>query len=314
MPGEVEFPSDVNSLSLVLLKNEFNMPEGRLDSIDNIRLDPEFNYYQFAREYLYGLQHTLQESPRFDNIVITDLTILDSLGYEPEFDWREIIRICRNDSTDAMILMVNFFLDDSLIVSNSIFEKYFEELVFGNVVKYQLTNKLFYVVVNPRIQEITDKQYVKNENAWYGFDLLYEDALEQLPDGADMILQSCYETGQKAGLMMAPAWKDDIHRIYYTRGNKLLISGASFAKQDMWREAAGYWRMAADSKKKKASAKAAFNMALVCEIEDKIDLAREWIARSDSLRSNEFSMLYQQILQARLEYRTMLNKQMGIEE
>ncbi|HJX72373.1 MAG TPA: DUF6340 family protein, partial [Bacteroidales bacterium] len=257
MPGEVEFPSDVNSLSLVLLKNESNMPEGRLDSIDNIRLDPEFNYYQFTREYLYGLQHTLQESPRFDNIVITDLNVFDSIGYEPEFDWREIIRICREDSTDALILIVDFFLDDSLIVSNSILEKYFEELVFGNVVRYQLTNKLFYVIVNPRIQEMTDKHFVKNESAWYGFDLIYEDALEQLPDGEDMIIQSCYETGQKAGLMMAPAWKDDISRIYYTRGNKLLTRGASFAKQDMWREAAGYWRMAADSKKKKTSAKAA---------------------------------------------------------
>ena len=305
MPGQVEFPSDVRSLSLVLLKNEFNMPKGRLDSINNIRLDPEFNYYQFAMEYLYGLQHTIEESPRVEKVVITDLNNLDSLGYQSIFDWREIIRICRKDSTDALIMIEDFVLEDSLKVT---------DLFGGYFLKYELKNRMNYFILNPKRQDITGKYYVTNENLWHGEDLSFENAAEQLPDPSDMILQSCYETGQKAGRCIAPVWKDNIRRVYYIRGNKLIAKGASYAKSDMWKEAAQYWRMAADSRKDRISAKAAFNMALICEIEDKLELAHNWIALSDSLRSSEFSLLYQQILHTRLEYQKELDRQLGFEE
>jgi hypothetical protein len=314
LPGQVNFPSNVNSLSLVLLKNEFNMPEGRLDSIDNIKLDPQFNYYILTRDYLYGLQHALQESPRFKKIVITGMNKFDSIGYIPAFDWREIIRICRNDSTDAVILLYDFYLFDSLNVISDYTGQNYDQLTSGCLVMYALTNNIFYVVLNPRKQEMSDKYAAMGKHAWYGLDLTYEDALGQLPDFGDMIQESCYDLGQKTGRMIAPAWNDDIRRIYYTQGNKLLSRGAYFAKQDKWREAAGYWRMAADSKKDKISAKAAFNMALVCEIEDKLDLAHNWIVISDSIKSNEFSRIYQQILETRLEHRTMLDEQMGFKK
>lgn len=304
-PGQITFPSDVKSLSLVLRNNEFNMPVGRLDSINNIRLDSGFNYYQFATEYLYGLQHVLQESPRFEKIVIADLDKLDSIGYEPAFDWREIIRICRKDSTDAVILIDDYLLDDSLKVT---------DWLGGYIVRYQLKNNMEFVVLNPKRQDITGGYYVSNENSWYGYALNFNDATEQLPDPTDMILLSCYETGLKAGRNMAPLWKDDIRRIYFTGSNRLLAKAASYAKQDKWRDAAEYWRQAAESKNERISAKAAYNMALVCEIEDKLELAHNWVALSDSIRSTEFSLLYQQILQTRLKHRTMLDKQMGFQE
>ncbi|MBN2213876.1 MAG: hypothetical protein JW723_06490 [Bacteroidales bacterium] len=305
MPGEIEFPSDVHHVSLALLKNENNMPAGRIDHIDNMELDPEFNYYQYAREYLYGLQTSLQESPIFERIKISRLDNYDSLGYEPEFDWREIIRICRHDTTDALILIDDFRLDDSLKVS---------DWLAGYYVEYELKNTMSFHVLNPRMQQITARNSFSNENSWIGLEISLESALDQMPAGEDMILQSCYETGLKAGRSMAPVWNNDIRRIYYLRGNKLLARGASFARKDMWREAANYWRMAAGSNKDRISAKASFNMALACEIEDKLELAREWIGLSDSIRSTEFSMLYQQIIKTRLEYQKVLDKQMGFEE
>ncbi len=305
VPGEVEFPNDAHRISLLLLKNEHNMPAGRLDSIDNMMLDTSFNYYQYAWEYLYGLQDGLIESPRFERIKISRLNAIDSIGNKQEYDWREIIRICKADTTDALILVDNFCLDDSLKVL------YWIE---GYRVEYELKNKMSYDVLNPKMQQITGHYSLTNNNTWSGFDLSFEGAVDQLPAGEDMILHSCYATGLKAGLTMAPSWYDNIRRIYYTRGNKLIARGADYAKQDMWREAANYWRMAADSKKAKNSAKAAFNMALACEIEDKLELAHEWISFSDSIKSNRFTIFYQQIITNRLDYETILNKQLGFEE
>jgi hypothetical protein len=305
VPGEVEFPTGVHRISLLLLKNEHNMPAGRLDSIDNMTLDPGFNYYQYAWEYLYGLQDGLKESPRFERIKISRLNEMNSAGNKSEYDWREIIRICKTDTTDALILIYDFCLDDSLKVN---------DWMAGYNVVYELKNKISYDVLNPRMQQITGRYILTNQNKWSGLDISFEDALDQLPAGEDMILQSCYETGLKAGLTMAPSWNDNIRRIYYTRGNRLLSRGASYAKQEMWREAANYWRMAADSKKARNSAKAAFNMALACEIEDKLDLANDWILLADSLKSDRFSILYQQIIKTRLKYEKMLDKQLEFEE
>jgi len=52
------------------------------------------------------------------------------------------------------------------------------------------------------------------------------------------------------------------------------------ASNNRWREAAMIWKELSGHKNKSIAAKASFNMALVCELEDKLELAQSWAIKA----------------------------------
>lgn len=306
MPGRYSIPPEVRSVSLALTKHEYNMPFGKLDSINNLKLDPQFNYHKLVYDYLYGMRSMMEQSPKFNRITISDHSKLNSIETGININWNEIVRICRTDSTDALLLIYNYYLLDSLNIISTDLSCY---------VEYILDNHLSFLILYPKMQQVAGKYSYRHKisSSEYG----YEDCntvLNYLPDGGDMIVQSCYETGQLAVESLVPLWVDNINRIYYLRGNKLMREGAFYAKKNLWLEAAEYWRQAVVSDKKNISAKAAFNMALVCEIEDKPELAGNWIELSDSIKRTKLSEQYKKILVSRIKHRNILDEQLIIEE
>ncbi len=305
LPGEVSLPSGIKKISLAMVHNEYTMPAGRFDSIDNLKLDPEFNYYKLAKDILFGMRDELETSPKFDTILISKQHNFDLISSGLDYNWTEITRICKKDSTDALILINHIYLIDTLKFIPS------DEMCF---VEYQLNNHLDYNIFYPKLLLVFGT--FTSNHATGASEIGYDcnAALNQLPDGGDMLVQSCYENGQKAVRGLAPFWKDDINRIYYIKGNKFLKEGTFYAKRNMWHEAAEYWRNGMESSKKNITAKAAFNMALVCEIEDRMELANKWIQISDSLKSTNLSKQYRNILDKRMKQRRTLDQQMDIEK
>ena len=305
IPGEVSIPSRIKKISIAMVDNEYTMPAGKLDSIDNLKLDPDYNYYKLAKDLLFGMRDELEQSPKFDTLILSGHQNFQSVGSDPDYDWNEITKICKQDSTDALLLVDRFYILDTLYILLS------DEICYAS---YRLDNHIAYVILYPRLQLAIGRFTFnnKNESSDYGYNC--DDALNNLPEGGDMLVQSCYETGQKAVIGIAPIWQDNFNRIYYTTGNKFLREGAFYARKNMWHEAAGYWRNGMESTKKNVNAKAAFNMALVCEIEDRIELAKKWVQISDSIKSTNLSKQYSKVLNNRLVQRKVLDKQMEIEK
>ncbi|MFO7655480.1 MAG: DUF6340 family protein [Bacteroidales bacterium] len=304
IPGNAPIPTDVKKISLALIQNEFTMPKGRLDSINNLKLDPGFNYYMLAKDMLYGMRDELVQSPKFDSVIISKNSDFRAIKSTREPNWNDIIRICRNDSCDALLLVDSFVLKDSLSIIP------FEESCF---VEYHIKINLQYSLYYPRQLEIlyrhSDSHLLKYSEVGNDCNM----ALNQLPEGGDLIVQLFYETGQKAVDGIAPVWQDDIVRVYYASNNKLLRQGAWHARRESWIEAAEYWRKAVDLKNKTVSAKAALNMALVCELQNLPEVALEWIEMSDSIKTTNLSKQYRKIIETRLKHYRYLDKQMGTE-
>ena len=81
-------------------------------------------------------------------------------------------------------------------------------------------------------------------------------------------------------------------------------------KMDQWQEATELWRNLTDNPNKKLASRACFNMALACEVEDKLELAYEWIKKSNSLYYNTKTDSYKKIIEKRLKNIQRLDEQM----
>ncbi|MDR0972701.1 MAG: DUF6340 family protein [Prevotellaceae bacterium] len=84
---------------------------------------------------------------------------------------------------------------------------------------------------------------------------------------------------------MAPYWKT-VYRYYYTGGNTEFRDAAYLLNEGRWDEAAKLWERVWSQGKKKAKKQmyAAFNMALYCELSERYNDAKQWLAQANRIR------------------------------
>jgi hypothetical protein len=303
-PAEITMPPGIRNISVYPGLTVNKSVKGELDSLNNIRFDPDVNYYEYCYGYYDGLAEILEYSPRFDSIVITDSILVSSIDRTKEFSWNDIIRICKEDSTDAIVILESFYLKDYLDIENFFgFECYVAFLI-----ESYSSWKIYY----PEEFKIIDKYISIDTIKWIGLDFYCDNALNNLPQHSDMISESSYWAGKKYGSRIAPLWYDNVKRIYYSysSGNKNMHTANTKVKMDQWQDAAELWRSLTDHPNKRLASRACFNMALACEVEDKLELAYEWAKKSKRLNNSTRTDEYIKIIEKRLGNEQKLDEQM----
>ena len=114
-PAEISLPTDIRKVSIYPGPSVNIALRTQLDSLDNLRLDKNVLNDKLHLEYITGLAEILDYSPRLDSIVIGRTEVKqEELG---TISWTEIIKICKKDSTDALIILNWFYLRDTLVIS-----------------------------------------------------------------------------------------------------------------------------------------------------------------------------------------------------
>lgn len=304
-PAKTELPSEIRSISLVSAKNEINQPKGQLEHINNLHIDREFNYYSLAWDYLYATEEILLNSPRFDRVVISSVYIFNFFSGN-DLNWNEIIKINRIDSTDAILLIEDFNIKDSL--------KYLELLNGTCYVDFKLDNTVKWKILYPKQLQVIASDSNMVPLTWEREGFSCNNAMSNFPEGWDMLRESSYTTGKSIGLAIAPVWRPNESRNYFLYGNKNLRTGSLYASSEDWGKALEYWKMAYQTNNKKIAAKAAYNLSLAYEIHDDIHKAYRMIEISDSLFSTSYSRIYRKKLNSRIKERELLDDQMGLSD
>ena len=303
-PAEITMPPDIRNISVYpgIIVNKSDT--GKLDSLNNIRFDTNVNYYEYCYGYFDGLAEILEYSPRFDSIVISDSTLVRNINSTKEFSWSDIIRICKEDSTDAVIALESFYLKDFLDIDNFFgFECY---------VAFRIESHSFWKIYYPEEFSIIDEYTSIDTIKWVGLDSHCDNALIKFPDPVDMIIEAGYWAGKKYGSRIAPLWYDNVKRIYYSysSGNNNMHTANIKVKMDQWQDAAELWRSLTDHPNKRLASRACFNMALACEVEDKLEPAYEWAKKSKNLNNSTRTDEYIKIIEKRLGNEQKLDEQM----
>ena len=104
-------------------------------------------------------------------------------------------------------------------------------------------------------------------------------AMKKLPPRRDAVLNAADIAGCNTAEFLVPHWKT-VQRMIYNLGHPELQAAKQLVEQGKWLEAAEVWKRHVDSKNKTIEAACKYNMAVASEMNDKIDLALNWVVDS----------------------------------
>ncbi len=281
---------------------------GTTDSLFTWKPDSLINDSSFRaavlNECLWGLADLLESSPGVDSVVLDTVaseSIMHASNYpDDSLLQAKIPEICLNSESDIVILLEGVYAMDTLWYS--VF--YQPTLDGGEFEIYEYSNLALVLAARWSIYE-TDgcerlEQYLYLDTVVWSIEtqlVEYED--QSLPVPEDAYLEAFYWAGNGYGRRMVSVW-EKTERFYYCTNHKLMKQACLYASDNRWREAAIIWKELSDHKKSSLAAKACFNMALVCELEDKLDLAQSWIIKSYLLNRNWAVQNYLDIINNRI--------------
>lgn len=130
-------------------------------------------------------------------------------------------------------------------------------------------------------------------------DIRDEAILYRVNNSVDAIAQNI---GEEMVGKMFPSWIEQ-ERALFSYSNREWSRAYNFATQFMWEEAMQIWLVETASQDKAKVAAAAFNMAVACELTNRLDLAYEWIDLSSKSYPLPGVNSYKQFLKEKIETR-----------
>ncbi|MCE4564213.1 tetratricopeptide repeat protein [Maribellus sp. CM-23] len=213
---------------------------------------------------------------------------------------------------DFFLSLDHFFTRNEIDTNEFFVEGYYKvtELAEVNALWsiYDLNKNLFHY------------QYLhKNPITWEGECIFLQNALNVVPPRRDAVLNSADISGTEFAHMLIPHWME-VQRMYYKSGHVDLKQTNELIKDGQWLEAAKHWKKNISNPNKRIAAKCMFNMGLVCEMQNDIEAAIDWVVQSYHVFKEKDEMhaynckSYLNILAARKLDFKILDKQMQLVE
>jgi hypothetical protein len=296
-PAEISIPLTIQKISLFPGAGIPN-PPGKYDSIDHVKLIPDYNYNRIKRGYMEGVYEIIQQTPRFKRVVLTD-TSFENLTSEGVISWDELRQICIHDSTDAVLLLKKAVSRDALNYIN-------EEEFCG--LRYNLVSHTKWCFYDP-FSLVASKDFIFTD--FNNYEQQFEcGIIRPVKNLTGILYDACVLTGNKLGEQICPSWHDDVERDIFSGPGKILKDAFFLASHNQWNQAAVIWNDLSNSPKRNQAYRASFNLAIAWERDDDLEQAREWALYADSLNSSQKTKAYLIILEQRIQFKAELDKQL----
>ena len=303
-PAEVTLPPYINEISFInrsYVPTLFNSDTMVWTAQELFILDTIVNNRIFL-----GITDALNESPLFD---LTMPSILQNRRHDtidfmaPLYD-RQLQQVRRAQTANALISLEFYHVEDRWSARDM--ETYYTsslQMVFTTYWKIYDLVKDTILWDNIHLDSIT----------WESYGDDFSSAIANLPEMVNALRESGYQAGYTFGRKISPNWLEE-PRFYHIMGSMDLQIAAELAELGQWDAAAGIWTELAEGDNRRSAARACFNMALFCEMEDRLIPAIEWALQSYLLKQSAPTKEYIKLLQSRYETGKELKKQLPPDE
>ncbi|MDA3894193.1 MAG: DUF6340 family protein [Salinivirgaceae bacterium] len=305
-PAKIVIPAQVSSL--VIVNNSLLYPIGEFkNEIQKglFKLDTTSTQLLVAQ-----VNNILNESPRFDTcILMNDIYFRNSGNLLQPIDWDYVQSICKSHKADALLSLEAFGIVDTI-------QKYSYYDGFG----YTLYKSLELNVNSMwRIYQASERKIVEKRihRDTLFFDQIsskngYQNAIKQQRAINYLANEIALSGAVKIADRIAPYWQP-VMRDFYIYESEEMRAAAKFAYSDDWKKAALIWKGITKNKNARLAAAACHNMALVCEVEGRLDLSQKWLEESIKNYSTYITVQYLKDIKYRISETDKLNKQFGVE-
>lgn len=270
-----------------------------------------------ARHAITGLTEGLSRTPRF-SVKQTQLEMHTNAGlhYPTPLDWTQAHKICTDYGADAIASLEILDTDHTLHPSTTRDKKKNKEGKEMMVTTFHqdrhITVKLGWRLYDDVNRKIIDEFMVEEVKSWQSSGHSEKEALSNLPDDRTCTLETARLAGLKYAARISPTWTS-LARSYYIRGDANMKRAARYVRSDKWDDAARIWQAMLNNKmtKEKILGRAAYNLAVANEVENKLDSALQWAEKSYSEFGCKKAKEYIDQLKHQIDDAGRVKKQMG---
>ncbi|MBK6931187.1 MAG: hypothetical protein IPH12_10040 [Saprospirales bacterium] len=264
---------------------------------------------QSRQEAVAGLTDALQRTPRF-RVVTTGLEMAGSKagdGMPALLPWQEIERICADYAADAVVAIESFDSDNSTMTRQRSSKKKNKDGTTTTLIDYLAEMRTgvrmgwrFYDPASKMVfDEFVTEDFLKNE----AIADTERKAVANLPSQISVTRKVAFIVGREYGMRIAPVYIQ-VNRQYYpkAKGFKTQMEQAARLAQDgKWDRAADIWKKIEATAKDnpKAAGRAAYNMAVMAEVNGNLDIAQEWAEKAWNQYGNKKARSYIEVIRQR---------------
>lgn len=243
--------------------------------------DSLVHYRDLSNKCVAELANSLIQSGKFLKVVnYSDTMNLLFASKYSSFNYNELHN---KTGADVCIFLDNFYLKDHIIKKNAINlgqEIYNRFPEFKGSTKLEsIEPSLIWIISfygNPTVFECKQP-----EKLFYGNNLY--PTLFDNDENHRLLLNTVAEyLGNTFTEKLIPS-SQKVERTYYSSKNVRMQKGEKYLKEGDWLKAAEIYKKETKNKNQNIAAKATYNMALICEMEGKVDAATDWLDRSHSV-------------------------------
>ncbi len=299
-PAEIILPPSVQSFAVGIkkdaLQNEYKNQKEQVK-----------DYY--AQNYFSGINNSLSRSPRVKYLYLFDDREIgmNNENLFMQIHWDTVEQICEKTHSDALIAIEYFMTADTIYVGYS-------KEAYRHKVRLLHIHTTLWRVYDPGRKKVLDEYLQKDTLIWKGQGIRTAEAMESIPDIIDAGGTACYQSAEKYGLRIAPAW-ENVQRKIHSPCKSGMWKAYQNLKQDQWQDASQAWINIIEDPEieKNIKWKAAYNMAVLSEIRDKLNVAVEWAKKAYELSDNENEVKsYLNLLKEREKNKEKIYKQIPV--
>ena len=299
-PAKITLPPYVNQVAFL---NHSYIPKYQPDDTSGLNqreiyiLDTVINNQVFR-----GLQDGLNESPLFDldSIHIIQLRRYDTVNFLKPLTWDQIHAVKQSEQAEAIISLEYYRIQDTIIMDT------YQMDFMGN--RRMITHTVWRIY-DLSIDSIFDEYMLMDTVDWYVFGYDSYSILEKIPEFINSLRNASYNAGLKYGQRISPSWFE-VPRFYYISGGEAMREAGKLAATRDWNGAAEIWKKLAYQEDERIAAKACFNMALVCEMEDLLIPSLDWAIKSYFIKQDPVTKEYIDQLKVRYEKQKVIKTQL----
>ncbi len=299
-PAEITLPSYINQVAFI---NHSYIP--RHDGEDTSGFTREEIYIfdtVVSNQIFLGLKNGLNESPLFDldSIRIMQFRRNDTIDFLKPLDRNQLSILKQSDQAEALISLEYYRMRDTISV---------DSYQMDFIAIRRIISHTVWRIYDLTLDTVMDEYMLKDTTEWYVIGDDSYDLVLSLPEFINSLRTAGYNAGLKYGQRISPSWFD-VPRYYHTSGGKDMRIARRKAAQSDWKGASDIWKKLAYQENERTAAKASFNMALVCEMEDLLIPALDWAIKSYLIRQDRVTKEYIDLLKNRYEKQKVIKTQL----
>jgi len=320
-PSLVDTPANVRTIAIVDRSRAGSTGEKVLGALESLVTGEQINVDNFGRSRaVTGAVDGLRMSPRFDGVMpYTPPKQMETSLFDRELSWDTAVEICRQAGCQAIVALETFDSNSNLDV---VTRREKRKDANGNEIEQTVfdANRRTTVRSTWRYYDVVNRQVidsVRDYDTVHTFtesDPLRDRAVSRLPPQRDGVGFVGEMAGRAYVRRIAPTYVW-VSRHYYTHGDPLMKLGKRHARAGDWHGAAQHWdSLYRGGAKPRHRGRAAFNLAVVSEVDGDLETASQWATEAAILLGNGRARGYKALLDRRRMDQRRLEQQMRVEE